>query len=857
VPDDRTLVIERCRDELGDWRLCLLSPFGGRVLAPWAMASVARIRDLTGLDVETMWTDEGFVVRFPEIDAPPDPMLLVPPAEDVEALVMRQLGSTALFAGKFREVAARALLLPRRRPGGRAPLWQQRKRAADLLAVAARFGSFPALLETYRECLRDVFDMPALVETLKAVQRRTIRVAAVDSGSPSPFAATLLFGYVANYIYDGDAPLAERRAQALSVDQAQLRELLGDAELRELLDADAIADVERELQALDDRRRARSADSLHDLLLRIGDLSAEEIRARTVDQTTAAAIRALVAARRALEVQVGGDLRYVAVEDAARYRDALGVPLPPGIPESLLTPVRDALGDLALRYARTHGPFTVEEFAARFTLSGRAAADALRRVAAGGRLMLGEFRPHGTTREWCEADVLRSIRRRSLARLRHEVEPVDPAVLGRFVTTWQGLTRPRRGADALLDAIEQLQGAALAASILETEILPARIAEYRPADLDLLVSAGEVAWVGVEPLGLRDGRVALYLADHLPLLAAPGAVDGLSDRAIAVLDVLRRGGAAFFGTIHDAAGGGYPGETVDALWTLVWRGLLTNDTLQPLRAFVTPPDTRKRKARGVAQPFRSRRTAPPTAEGRWSLVASRGARDRSQTEWSAALARQLLTRHGLVTREAAATENLPGGFSAVYPVFKAMEESGRIRRGYFVAGLGATQFAMPAAVDLLRSFRDQPERPDVVTMSATDPANPYGSVLPWPRVAPPVEDARGPTRMVGSTVILVDGALAAYLGRSDRQLLVYVPDEEPARSRVGDALAAALHRLALGGFEGRRTLFISDINGARAADHPAAPFLARNGFVLTAMGFQARRPAEGPLQPAASTATRQ
>ena len=521
VPDARTIVVERVRDELGDWRLCVLSPRGGRIHAPWAMAVAAKIREETGIDVETLWGDDGFVVRFPDVAEPPDTRLLLPDPDEVQALVVRQLGSTALFAAKFRENAARSLLLPKRRPGMRTPLWQQRKRSADLLAVASRYGSFPVLLETYRECLRDFFDMPALVATLADVRSRTVRVAVVDSETPSPFAASLLFSYVASFLYDGDAPLAERRAQALAVDQSQLRELLGDAELRELLDAESMDAVEQQLQRRDPRYRAKSADAIHDLLLSIGDLSGDELLARASDAAVAGSVHALIAARRVLLVRLASQPRYIAVEDAARYRDALGVPLPPGIPESLLQPADDPLANLLLRYARTHAPFTAFDVASRYGLAVPAVEALLMRLTGEGRLLEGGFRPGGVEREWTDPGVLRLLRRRSLAKLRHEIEPVDQAVLGRLTTAWQGIVKRRRGADALLDAIEQLQGAPLPASILESDILPARIDGYDPADLDAVAAAGEVVWVGVESLGERDGRVALYLADHLPRLLPP------------------------------------------------------------------------------------------------------------------------------------------------------------------------------------------------------------------------------------------------------------------------------------------------------------------------------------------------
>ncbi|HET9361287.1 MAG TPA: crosslink repair DNA glycosylase YcaQ family protein, partial [Vicinamibacterales bacterium] len=523
VPDDRTIVIERCLDDLGDWRVCLLSPLGSRVHAPWAMAVTAQIRSRTGIDVEVMWGDEGFVVRFPEVESPPDPALLLPDPEDVDGLVQRQLGSTSLFAARFRETAARALLLPRRRPGMRTPLWQQRKRASDLLAVASRFGSFPAVLETYRELLRDHFDMAALADVLRRVARRTLRVTTIDSTTPSPFAASLLFNYVANYIYDGDAPLAERRAQALSVDQAQLRELLGDAELRELLDPAALDEVERRLQCLDDERRVRTADGIHDLLIRIGDLTIEEIEARCSMTGVRDAVAALEREGRIVPLPVAGRRAFVAVEDVARYRDALGVPLPAGLPRALLEAVRDAPGDLASRFARSHGPFTTEMLASRYGL-GRSIAEAmLARLTESGRLMQGEFRPGGVEREWVDAEVLRRVRSRSLARLRREVEPVPADALGRFLVSWHGIGSARRGLEALLDAVEQLQGAPLPFSVLERDVLSARVADYEPGMLDTLIAAGEVVWSGVEPLGDRDGRIALYLTDHFARLGPSGS----------------------------------------------------------------------------------------------------------------------------------------------------------------------------------------------------------------------------------------------------------------------------------------------------------------------------------------------
>ncbi len=846
VPDDRTVVIERCLDELGDWRVCLLSPLGSRIHAPWAMAATAQIRSRTGADVEVMWGDEGFVVRFPEAEQAPDPALMIPDPDEVETLVTRQLGSTSLFAARFRETAARALLLPRRRPGLRTPLWQQRKRASDLLASASRFGSFPVLLETYRELLRDHFDMPSLVETLRKLTSRTMRLTTIDSRVPSPFAASLLFSYVANYIYDGDAPLAERRAQALSVDQAQLRELLGDAELRELLDPDALLTVERQLQHLDEKYKVRTLDGLHDLLIRIGDLSEAEAGARMMLPDASAALRELERTRRVVPVTVAGERRYVAVEDIARYRDALGIPPPAGLPESLLEPVRDPAADLAQRYARSHAPFTAREFGTRYGLGPAVAESLLLRLVEAGRLIEGEFRPGGAGREWCDPGVLRSLRSRSLAKLRHEIEPVDADALGRFAVAWHGIGSGRVGLEPVLDAIEQLQGAAVPASVLEREVLPARVENYEPGMLDTLMAAGEVVWTGVEPLGERDGRIALYLTDHMQRLLGPQSAihdpkaAKLDERSAAIVDFLGAHGASFFTAIHHGAGGGFPNDSVEALWDLVWKGLVTNDTLHPLRAYVRPEDRRAR--RRPTAPFRSRRLVPRTAEGRWSLVERvevTGSKT-AATQWGAALAQQLLTRYGVVTRETVAAEAVAGGFSAVYQVLKAMEDAGRVRRGYFVAGLGAAQFTLPAALDLLRSMRELPDTPRTVVLAATDPANPYGTIVRWPENAP-AESGRGPTRTVGSLVILVDGSAAAYLRRGERELLLFAPDAEPRRSRVTREVARMLLHLAR-----RRGMLIGEINGEPATAHLAARLFLEEGFVATAMGLQARTDALKP-----------
>ena len=703
--------------------------------------------------------------------------------------------------------------------------------------------------------------MPALVEILQEVEQRKLRVHVVETRKPSPFAASLLFSYVANFVYEGDAPLAERRAQALTIDQDQLRELLGEADLRELLDADAIAAVEEAAQCLAENYRARSADGIHDLCLRLGDLSREELGRRVTSAELLTNIDRLVRSRRLLELRIAGEKRLIAAEDAARYRDGLGIPLPPGLAAALLEPVAHPVLELVRRYARTHGPFTLREAAERFALDAEAVESALRQLAHEGRVLEGGFRPGGLHREWCDAEILRQIRRKSLAKLRREVEPVEQHTLARFLTHWQGVLAPRRTGtahlDALLDAIESLQGAPLPASLLETLILPARIADFTSAGLDTLIAAGEVAWAGVEPIGERDGRIALFLADKLPLLGQQRPlVDPLSEREEKLLAVLESTGASFFDSLHEAAGSGYPGETIDALWSLVWRGLITNDSLHALRAYIARPESARTPRRyQTGAVFRSRRTTPPTAQGRWSLLPLRpadqsaeGAR-RIATERSHALALQLLNRYGVLLREQVAAENVPGGFSAVYDVLKALEESGRIRRGYFVGGLGATQFALPAAVDLLRQLRTEPpaEKPEFVQLAATDPANPYGSVLRWPDLPVAEEDSESAprilTRAAYAEVILRNGELVAWLKRGNPNLLIFLPAEEPERSQAAAGLA---HFLCARGQERMRAsnhegVLITTINGQPVAAHSMARFLMDAGFHAGPLGMHLRR----------------
>ncbi|MFA6957032.1 MAG: DEAD/DEAH box helicase [Thermoanaerobaculia bacterium] len=830
IPDDRTVVVERVRDELGDWLVCVLSPLGGRVIAPWAMAAIAKVRRERGLDVDAMWGDDGFVIRFPDTDSPPAVESLIPGAEEVEELLVGQLAGTSLFAARFRESAARALLLPRRAGRERTPLWRQRKRASDLLHVAAKFGSFPIVLEAYRECLRDLFDVPALVALMRSLERRETRLVVSDTERPSPFAGSVLFRYVANYLYDGDAPLAERRAHALAIDQSRLRELLGEAALRELLDEEITATTLARLQRLDEPNGEATPDAVHDTRLSLGDLSREELALRFAGDGIDAVVGALLGARRALEVDVAGERRLIAIEDAARYRDALGATIASGVAEAFLRPVDDPLRDLVSRYARTHGPFTAAEAAARLGTDRRKIDEALRGLVIEGKIVEGEFRPRGSQRELCHADVLARIRRQSLAKLRKEIEPVEPRHFARMLAHWQGVAAPGKGAASLVEAIDSLQGLPIAASLLESEILPARVKDYLPGDLDRLIATGDVTWSGVAPLGEKDGRIALYLGGQFPLLrrdADEPSIDGMESR---VVDLLRATGASFFDRIHEGLGGGFPNDTLDAIWSLVWKGVVTNDSLHALRA-------RTGASRGPAlvplrRPSLARRIAPQGSEGRWSLAESIGGAPAGSTERAAALAQQLLARYGIVARDVADAESLRGGFSAAYEVLKRMEEAGKIRRGYFVEGIAAGQFALGGAIDLLRSLRADSATVEALVLAATDPGNPYGALLPWPATA----DGRTLARAVGARVVLVDGALVAYLYKGGNALQVIPEEDEPKRSAAMKALASILARDA----ERLRTVFVAEVNGRPVAESPLAAALEAEGFRPTAMGYQLR-----------------
>ncbi len=861
VPNDRTILLERFRDELGDWRVVLHSPFGAQVNAPWALAIAARLREQRGVDAQVMHSDDGIVLRLPEaldsdgaeVTIGTDDVLIDP--EEVEQIIVAEVGGSALFAARFRECAARSLLLPRRDPRRRTPLWQQRQRASQLLSVAAKYERFPVVLEAMRECLQDVYDVGGLRELMADVRARRVKVAEVETPSPSPFARSLMFGYVGMFLYETDAPLAERRAAALSLDSTLLAELLGTEAIRELLDAEVVDEVERSLQRLEPDRHARNAEETADLLRFLGDLSDEEAAARGVRREW---LDELVAQRRVIRVRIAGVDRNLSIEDAGRVRDALGVALPIGVPEAFTEPVADPLGDLLARYARSRGPFSAHQAAERFGLGPAVVTGVLDRLTAEGRLVRGELRPvghpetHGAGTEYCDAAVLRRLRRASLARLRAEVEPVEPAALGRFLPSWHGIGARMRAApsvDDVLSVVEQLAGAPLPASALESLILPSRLPGYYPALMDELMTAGEVVWCGAGALAGGDGWVSLAPADVADLLLPEAdeeaSTSPLHEAILAALD----GGALFFRQLVDRVtplldSAPNDADVVGALWDLVWAGTVTGDTLSPLRALVSgkgaahkprqaTPHSRYGRMR-AGRPAMPSRTGPPTVAGRWALTPIR---ESDPTRRTHARTEAFLERHGVLTRGALETERVTGGFSGIYKVLRAMEDSGQVIRGYVVEGLGAAQFAARGAVDRLRAMSDPSgtRRPDAMTdavvLAATDPAQPYGAALSWPAALG--DTKHRPARKAGALVVLVNGVPALYVERGGRSLLSFTEDEPTLK-----AAAHALSRAVREGWLGQ--LAVQRADGEQALTSALADVLRDAGFRATPKGLRLR-----------------
>jgi ATP-dependent Lhr-like helicase len=826
VPSDRAVVVERFRDEIGDWRLCVLSPHGGRVHAAWGLALSARIREELGLECDAIWSDDGIIVHLPDAEEPPPAELVLIEPDELEDRVVEELSSSALFGARFRENAARSLLIPRARPGKRTPLWQQRLKAQSLLEVAKKHGEFPIVLETFRECMRDVLDLPGLVELLTKLHRREISLVEVETPTASPYASSLLFDYVATYMYEGDTPNAERRAAALSLDRDLLRELLGQEELRELIDPAALAQVEDDLQRRSELRRAANRDGLHDALRALGDMTVAEAQARVLEGLDARSmLEELRAERRVVQVRLGGEERWIDAADAGLYRDALGAAPPGGLPAAFLEDVDDAPARLVRRYAATHGPFTTGDLRARYELELGPVLSGLERA---GELVRGELRPGGSEREWCDPEVLRRVRRASLAVLRKEVEPVDQRTLARFLPQWQGVDRhPASGAgiDRLRDAIVPLQGLALAAEVWERDVLPRRVGAYSPAWMDQLCSSGELVWLGAGALGRSSGKVALYFREDVALLGPPGggrSGEPSSSEHAAVRGRLAAGACFFTDLLIDVDLS--PEELQEALWDLVWAGEVTNDAFAPLRApRLTLARAQRERTRAAANwrlAGRRRSGAAAQVQGRWSLTAPLLGAGADPSTRRRALAELLLERYGILTRELALAEGVPGGFSAIYPELSQLETLGLARRGYFVEALGGAQFALPGAVERLRGQPRGEERP--LVLSAVDPAQPYGAALPWP--SPGGAATRRPARVAGAYVVLAGGDPILYLERAGRGLQTLV---SAADGRLEPALRALVEQVRTGRI---RRLALEKVDGEPAIGSPIGAYLVELGF---------------------------
>jgi len=854
LPTDRTLTVERSRDEVGDWRIILHSPYGMQVHSPWALAVNARIRERLGVEGAAVASDDGIIARVPDAAAePPGADLFVFEPEELEQIVTDEVGGSALFASRFRECAARALLLPRLNPNRRSPLWQQRQRSAQLLEVAKRHPAFPIILETLREVLQDVYDLPALLRVTRQIGERRIRLVEITTSQPSPYARDLLFGYVGAFMYEGDSPLAERRAAALSVDPALLSELLGKVEMRELLDPEVIAQFEREAQRLDPDRRARGIEGVADLLRILGPLDASEVAARLDTEGDALAeaeqhLATLVDDRRAIRVTIAGVSRVAGIEDAGRLRDALGAALPVGIPNAFLEPLADPLGDLVARYARTHAPFPTDAVAERLGVGVAVARLTLQRLESQGRLASGFFLPEasggarGDDTEWCDVEVLRRLRMRSLAAIRGSVEPVSPSAYARFLPVWQHLGRPLEGIDGVLAVIEQLAGVPIPASAWESLVLPSRVRDYTPALLDELTATGEVVWSGHGTLPGRDGWIALHPAEAAPFTlqdpddADDPAPDSLEARILAALE---GGGAYFAGQLKQLAGAENEQSVNDALWALTWAGRVTNDTFAPVRMLlsgggqshrVARRAPRARMYRGAAMPRATSAPRPPSLGGRWSLLPEREADAAARATATASL---LLDRYGVVTRGAVQSEGVPGGFAQVYRILAGFEEAGHCRRGYVIEKLGAAQFAASATVDRLREFAAVADPPPLraVTLAATDPANPYGAALGWPAIE---GVTHRPGRKAGGLVVLVDGELTLYLERGGRTALAFTDDDARLAAAATD-LAETSKRRRL------ETLTIEQVNGEFVYGTAVGRALRTAGFVESPKGLTLRK----------------
>lgn len=877
LPWSRHLVLERCRDEMGDWRVILHSPYGRRVHAPWALAIGGRLHAQWGADASIVASDDGIVARLPDSDGKlPDAALFLFEPEKLLRIVREAVSSTALFAARFRESAARALLMPGRTPGRRSPLWQQRLRASQLLEIAAGYPDFPIILETARECLQDVYDLDALEQVIRRLNTGEIQISEVTTPAPSPFATDLLFGYVAEFMYATDAPLAERRASVLALDSELLGNLLGQGDPLELLDPEIIRQVEDELQRRAVGRKAQGMEGVYDLLRELGPMTIEELAVR--HEGTIADVRSwldnLSADKRIFPVVIADTEQMACMDDAARLRDALGVRLPASLSSAWLHPANTPLRDLFMRFSRTHTLFTGTQIAQAFGLGVAVADDLLRQLRDEGVLIqlrsgAASIADDARASTWVNEEVFHRLRIRSLHAAREATRPVPATSYARLLLERQGIISPADGSPARLPAssggmlegsdgvtrvIEQLAGIGLSASLWESQIFPARVRDYSPDILDELLATGEVIWSGQKKLGDDDGQVVLHLRDYLAETLSPpsGDSEALSDLQRAILDVLSGGGAWFAQQLSamiqaqtQRSGNDEwitPATLHEALWGLVWQGYITTDIWAPLRGLSRTVSASRQPSRRSPRMRRGRPTyalprptsvavpvsyTTPALTGRWSLLPVETLND---TERMLAWTENMLDRYGVIGRQAVITENVPGGFPALQTLCRSMEDSGRILRGRFVEGMGGAQFAERHTIDRLRdltSSNTENQAFTAVALSANDPANPWGTLLPWPTHP----SSLVPARRNGAFVVISAGQLRLYLAQGGKKMMVWSENEEMPSPEIFSALASALRR------EPRLRFTLTEVNDKPVRQTTLFTLLREVGFSSSPQGL--------------------
>ena len=890
LPTDETLVLERYEDESGSWRIVLHSTLGRCVHEPWAMAIRERVHQLLGVRPQTIVADDGIVLQIPPVEGDlPTAGLITFDAAEISSLVRSRIETTALFAARFRECAARALLMPTTRPGHRTPLWLQRVKAGQLLEASRQFQDFPVSVEAARECLQQYYDLPALTDLMERLASGRVRVVEAVTSEPSPFAHPLLFGYASTLIYQDDLPHAERRAQLLSLDPKALDALLGDGGVAELLDDEVLAQVEAELQHLAPGRRVRAdAEGVADLLRELGPLSVAELverctdvggrdpredtrgddvergDKRKVERTVGRTLAELAGARRATAVRVGGRELWARVEDAQDLRLALGVEVPDWALERAgaggaverRASARSPLNDLLLRYARTHTTVTPQRVVRAFGLGAAVAEGALAELAGDGSLVdLGAA-------GWMESAVLARVRHRSLARARAAVAPVPPTALQRLVLERAGLDEPNGGVDALAEALAALEGVWLPAGLWESVVLPARVVDYRPAMLDELIASGEVVWQA-RPVGdatSRSGSARVRTgAGHVP---APGEIAFFpTDSALAPVV-----GEAIAPGEPEAPAGREAGVTEEALWQLVREGAATGRSFEPVRRALAPaagtrtsPSSRRvRSRRGRRLMMETPRTGEVTAAGRLSSVLASTSWVRlscapaGDEERAIAEVESLLDRYGVVCRDLALAFSGVGGLVPLMPVLRRMEETGVVLRGGFIEGLGPVQFAERESVDRLRSLSHDPGGTTAtpVVLDLKDPACLVGRGVPWPEPVLPTglgkpaqdrsEETSGPpVRRQGASVVVLGGTPVLYASENLKVLISYTSEREDL-VRALTALAADRQRMLArqGAAAVRRRTVVESLNGVTTLEPTVSDLLRQAGFVRDPRGMR-------------------